>query len=79
MKIAKQVLPATASVFLLATTLLLPITLAQGAPTPSPCATAVCATKGAPSPIIGAGTSSLLAIGYGVYWLVRRRGSKQDA
>lgn len=34
------------------------------------------AVKGAPGPIAGAGLP-VLAIGYGVYWLVKRRREKQ--
>lgn len=36
------------------------------------CANAPGQTKGAPGPIAGAGLP-MLAIGYGVYWLIRRR------
>ena len=32
---------------------------------------------GAPGPIVGAGLPAL-AIGYGVYWLVKRRRNKMD-
>ncbi|RZN14438.1 hypothetical protein CWO90_43025 [Bradyrhizobium sp. Leo121] len=35
-------------------------------------------TNGAPGPIAGAGLP-ILAIGYGVYWLVRRRRKPTDA
>jgi hypothetical protein len=42
----------------------------------SPCATAACTTRGAPGPIAGAGLP-VLGIGYGVYWLIRRRRKSQ--
>jgi hypothetical protein len=65
----------TASAFLATALTLLPLTtaLAQRAP-PGPCVTTVC-VRGAPGPIIGAGLPILAAggIGYGVYWLVKRR------
>ena len=74
MKTASRFLSATALVFLLAS-LTLPVftmpALAQkgggggGG-----------GIKGAPGPIVGAGLP-VLAIGYGVYWLVKRR-RKQD-
>lgn len=39
----------------------------------TPCSTAVgCATRGAPGPIAGAGLP-ILAVGYGVYWMIKRR------
>ena len=35
-------------------------------------------TRGAPAPIIGAGAGlPVLAVGYGVYWLIRRRRKSQ--
>jgi hypothetical protein len=37
---------------------------------PSPCT--ACGVRGAPAPIAGAGLP-LLAVGYGVYWLIKRR------
>lgn len=41
------------------------------------CANAPGQTKGAPGPLAGAGLP-VLAVGYGVYWLVKRRRSKAD-
>jgi hypothetical protein len=45
------------------------------------CATAPGHTKvrGAPGPIAGAAGLPILAVGYGVYWLVRRRRVARDA
>jgi len=40
--------------------------------TPTTCPSTISCLKGAPGPIAGAGLP-VLAIGYGVYWLVRRR------
>jgi hypothetical protein len=38
-----------------------------------------CNTKGAPAPLIGAGLPGLaIGIGYGAYWLVRRRRRKMS-
>lgn len=41
------------------------------------CANAPGQTKGAPGPLAGAGLP-VLAVGYGVYWLVKRRRRKAD-
>jgi hypothetical protein len=41
------------------------------------CSTAVGCAHGAPGPIVGAGLP-LLAIGYGVYWLVKRNRKVAD-
>jgi hypothetical protein len=43
---------------------------------PSPCATAVCALRGVPGPIAGAGLpiiAAAIVAACGVYWLIRRR------
>jgi hypothetical protein len=63
----------TASALLLATVTLLPLTTGAGAQTV--CPTAVGCYRGAPGPIIGAGLPLLAAggIGYGIYWLRKRR------
>jgi hypothetical protein len=45
-----------------------------------PCstATAIC-TKSAPAPLVGAGLAGFpVVLGFGVYWLVRRRRNHQD-
>jgi len=49
-------------------------TASAGGATPPPCA--ACKTYGAPGPIAGAGLP-VLAVGYGVYWLIRRRRKTQ--
>jgi len=41
------------------------------------CSSAVGCARGAPGPIVGAGLP-LLAIGYGVYWLVKRKRKAAD-
>ena len=41
------------------------------------CANAPGHTRGAPGPLAGAGLP-FLAVGYGVYWLVKRRRGKTD-
>ena len=52
-------------------TLTLPLfTIPSLAATPSPCST--CSIRGAAGPIVGAGLP-ILAIGFGVYWLMKRR------
>jgi hypothetical protein len=73
---SKSIIAAAA----LATFTLLPLTtgaLAQRAT--GPCTNTTC-TRGAPGPIIGAGLPLLAAggIGYGVYWLVKRRRRKSE-
>jgi hypothetical protein len=41
------------------------------------CANATSRTRGVPGPIAGAGLP-ILAIGYGVYWLIKRRRKPTD-
>ena len=45
----------------------------RGGPAPAPAPV----TRGAPGPIVGAGLP-VLAVGYGVYWLIRRRRRKAN-
>jgi hypothetical protein len=65
----------TISAFLLATFMLLPLTIRTLAATPTPCST--CSYRGAPGPIVGAGLAAALpALGIGigyVFWLRNRR------
>jgi hypothetical protein len=69
MKNVTRLLSATALASLLAAFALPTLTLAN----PISCPTAVgCGTRGAPGPIAGAGLP-ILGIGYGVYWLIKRR------
>lgn len=72
MKAASRFLCATALVFLLASLTLATSTLADRAPPPSPGGGGY---SGAPGPIVGAGLPLLAigGVGYGVYWLVKRR------
>ena len=50
--------------------LTLPVFTISSLALPLPCST--CNYHGAPGPIVGAGLP-MLAIGYGTYWLVKRR------
>ena len=71
MKSLTRLVSATALAFFLAV-LALPLftTLTLAQPVPVPCSNC----KGAPVPLIGAGLPGLaVGIGYGVYWLARRR------
>jgi hypothetical protein len=67
MKTASRFVSAIALVFLLASVTLPTSTLARTAPPPDGGG-----YSGAPGPVIGAGLP-VLAIGFGVYWLVKRR------
>jgi hypothetical protein len=70
MKNATRFLSAAALASLLAALTLPVFTISTRA---APCPTAVgCGIRGAPGPIAGAGLP-FLAVGYGVYWLIRRR------
>jgi hypothetical protein len=74
---SKSILAAAA----LATFTLLPLTTGTPAQATTACpSTTSCITRGAPGPIIGAGLPLLAAggIGYGVYWLVKRRRRKSE-
>jgi hypothetical protein len=53
----------------LLTALSLPSMVQSQAATPLPCS--ACSVRGAPGPIAGAGLS-VLAIGFGAYWLAKR-------
>ena len=68
MKISRIVSAAALSLVLLAFTSFLPTTVAlAGPPTTSN-------RVGAPGPVVGAGAPALVAgIGYGIYWLRKRR------
>jgi hypothetical protein len=64
---------STAALASLLAALMLPLSTTLSLATPYPCPTAVgCKISGAPGPIAGAGLP-FLAVGYGVYWLVKRR------
>jgi hypothetical protein len=57
--------------FLLGTLASPVFTVATLAQSPTPCST--CGYRGAPGPIIGAGLPVMVMVGFGVYWLVKRR------
>jgi hypothetical protein len=57
---------------LLAISLLLVPPLINAAASATPCPSTAGCVRGAPGPIAGAGLP-VLAVGYGVYWLIRRR------
>jgi hypothetical protein len=67
----------TASAFLATALTLLPLTtetFAQGTPT-----TSTISHRAAPGPLVGAGPVGLvIGVGYGVYWLVKRRRRKTE-
>jgi hypothetical protein len=70
MKNVTRLLSATAlAVFLAAVALPLFTTLALALPCPTSLG---CGAHGAPGPIAGAGLP-IMAVGYGVYWLIKRR------